>query len=172
MSFPVSAVIFPASFRLYKLSYSGDVVNLIINKLEKVMDKEADIIERMFKRTTKTWRHNVEFYRQIDLAANDSLEVVVWTEDPIYYYLDRGTYVRHAVMDKRFKPKTKPNVIGSSVGAYPDPVFVSKNVNRPGIEPRHFTDEIFDRRINPYLKKLRKIAHDVAWKYSGIGDIR
>jgi hypothetical protein len=105
-----------------------------------------------FKKTTATWDTKVDFEMLISTTSG-SFEVLVGTDNKIYRYVNDGTSVRHAVMSRDFKAKTTPRVIGSVPGAG-GVVFVSKKIKLPGIEARHFDEEIQKKSLKPYRRAM------------------
>lgn len=159
MSFPVTVNIIGKSVRLF--SFPGAPETRIRTMVNKLVNEELVIQKRMFERTTATWRHQPQFI--IDRASSTGDDVIgsVWTDDEIYFWLDRGTSVRYATMSPEFKPKTKPGRLRSDVGAFPDPLFVNRDVPRPGIEARRFSDKIYDSRRNIYANKARTLSRKI-----------
>ena len=112
-----------------------------------------------------TWRDKPQFDVELDTSGDDWYASVS-TDDPIYFYLDNGTAIRYATMHPKFKAKTVPGRIRSTNGSdYQDPVYVRLDKPRPGIEARHFTDNILERRKKPFEKKSRDMVRRLffAW---------
>lgn len=165
----VSVQYIPASFKLYREieKFGGGHYSGVLYTLQNIMHEELMIRKRMYEKTVRTWRHLVKFYVEMKMES-DSLIGSVWTDDEIYFYIDRGTWTRFAHMQNGFRAKTRPHVIGSRAGRYPDPIWKG-SPPRPGIEPRRFTDEIYNRRYDPYMRKLKNFAHNVFRAYFGPG---
>ena len=126
-----------------------------VNKIKKVTEDEAGIIERMFLRTTSTWEHDVSFTVKSEMSSND-ISVTISTDDKIYFYLNYGTSIRYATMSPDFKPKSTYRTIGSRGGAG-QKLYVNKRFPREGIEAREWADEIYIRRSPMYLNKILRI---------------
>lgn len=71
----------------------------------------------------------------------------------IWSWNNRGTKVRYATMDEKFRPKTRPNVLRPTRGAGPrEPLFVDTSRPQPGIKPRLWTTIVAENRG----KKMQK----------------
>lgn len=117
-----------------------DAVRLeLLNELRR----QGRAIREQYERTTRTWRNKPKFEMLISLAKGEA-SVIVGTDDRIYKFIDEGTRVRRAIMSRDWVSKTTPRVI-SSVPGRGHVVFISKSVNRPGIEAREFS-KIIEKR--------------------------
>lgn len=157
----LSIISFPKSIKLF--TKYGMNEHEVFNLIKDKMMHEAKGIKRSFQDSVRNWRHDVSF--NVDIGIDYSLGAVVmdiYTDDPIYYFLDRGTRVRYATMDREFRSKTKPGRIRSGMGAgNPDPIYVNRGVPRPGIEARRFTDMIYKRRIGKFQDAMRQVSNDI-----------
>jgi hypothetical protein len=129
----------------------------------KELQREAKIQIRMFQKTVRTWQSKPDFEYEIDVNDN-VIQATVFTNDKIYYFLDRGTRRRFATMTKGFVSKTQPGVIGSRVGIG-GRAYVNRRVPRPGIEPRRWTDTIFDRRRSIFIKRISQTGSKEVMRY-------
>jgi hypothetical protein len=125
----------------------------IIRTLTNTMKGLAKDIKVDFDTTTRTWGNEPEF-----VIEEAGLEFSVYTTDKIYFFLNRGTSVRHAVMSHDFSPKTRSGYIGSNKGEG-GVVFVSRKINLPGIEARKF-DEAIITKWQPLVPGLLQRAID------------
>ena len=108
----------------------------------------------LFKGTTKNWRHEVEFVSDIDFTP-DGVTIIAGTDDQVYFWLDKGTSVRRAVMSKDWQSKTTPGSLQSGPGRG-RVVFISKKINLPGIEARDFSGKItatIERELEPTFNR-------------------
>jgi hypothetical protein len=128
-----------------------------------VLAQEAGIVTRMFLRTTRTWNHQVDFDTKLT-ERNGDFVLEVWTNDMIYYFVDKGTSVRYATMtyDPLYIPKTSYRKISSRRGEG-GLLYINPNDPKPGIEAREFTLEIARRR-EPYFERKMAKAIDKATK--------
>lgn len=99
----------------------------------------ADDALLLFEKTVATWTNKPLF-----TVEETRSSVKVGTDSPIYGYIDKGTRVRRALMSPDWISKTKPNVISSRSGRG-KMLFVSRKLNRPGIQARNFSRIIKDR---------------------------
>jgi hypothetical protein len=130
-----------------------------------------------FEATTKTWKTEVEFEREVDYKPNGP-EVFVGTDNEIYGYVNNGTRP-HPIFPVRAKmlrfqwggkgsytPKTAPRVIGSRSGGPSGPIVHRPYVQHPGTEARHFDEEI-EKKHGPKFKRAMEKAMSDARKASG-----
>jgi hypothetical protein len=134
-----------------------------------------------FKLTTATWDHMVEWIVRTHISQTlPSPSIEVWTEDPIYRYVDEGTKphpifagIYTGKSDKKalsfpsaFAPKTKPRVLGSGAGMKGGPLTVVPYVQHPGTEAREFSKMIVEKRT-PWFKREMEDALREAVQASG-----
>ena len=134
----------------------GDIVNTSImrQQMELAINQTLELVNRDFNATVRTWNTQVVFLVKKAAQIGDRLEGSVTTDSKVYTYVSLGTKP-HVIKPKNakvlrfkgmYKPKTKPNTIGSgSGGAFGDDVF-SKGVQHPGTEARNFHLEIAKKR--------------------------
>ncbi len=130
---------------------SKDVEKAVI----AAVNSSLEVIERDFKRTTRTWEHKVEFTLIKASMSGAGLEGAVGTDDDVFNFVDKGTKA-HLIVPRtaealafqagKYAPKTSPNVIGSHAGGSSGGIIYASYVDHPGIEARNFTDEIASRR--------------------------
>jgi hypothetical protein len=109
---------------------------------------------QLFKGTVKNWKHDVEFVSDIDFGP-DGVTIIAGTDDQVYFYLDRGTQVRRAVMSLDWQSKTRPGSLQSGPGRG-RVVFISKKISLPGIKARNFSGNItatIERELEPTFNK-------------------
>lgn len=111
----------------------------------------------LFRSSVSTWRNKPEFTVETE-ASGDTITVLAGTDDPVYGYLDRGTSVRYAVMSADWRSKTRPGSLQSVMGRG-RVVVISKRIPRPGIQARHFSEQIratLDREAEPTYNRISK----------------
>lgn len=124
--------------------------------LNKILVEELDIIERMYNRTTKTWKpKDVPTWSKKTGGGERNMRYTISTTDTPFVFIDLGTDIRYATMTPDFSRKTNPRILGSRGGSG-GVQFVNRGVPRAGIEPRKFSDEIVKRRSPKLLTKLQK----------------
>ncbi len=136
------------------------------NEFRKAAEELRSAMLDDFERTTATWEHKVKWESKVEVGASvGGIKVAVFTTDPIYKFIDKGTRVRYAVMSKDFKAKTEPNVILSTPGKGRR-LFVSKKHPRPGIKARNFTKIIkrtqekeFRKTVENAMRRFARRAH-------------
>ena len=127
--------------------------------------RQGKIVERMYKRTVRTWRNKPSFKTKVRgkrMRYGMGYELTISYDRRTkggqhYYWTDWGT-PRHVIRAKRaprlrFRtrstPKTRVRVIGSSRGSTGGAWAAPKAVMHPGTEARMFSAEINDRRRDP-----------------------
>jgi hypothetical protein len=112
-------------------------------------------IRKDFLLTTKTWKHQPKF-RFVKGLKKGKSELLVYTDDEIYYYVDKGTKphliwagIYTGKSDKKalkfpgtFSAKTIPGVLGSFQGSSGGEPVYTPYVEHPGTKPRGFEDMI------------------------------
>lgn len=122
------------------------MANKDANWLEAEIIKElkslAHVAKSRMEQPAQTWRDKPVFTQEGPTYRSGDLVVRVTTEHDHYFWLDEGTKSpRHAVMSRDFRPKTKVRSFNSGAGSGdPNPAHVSKNISRPGIEARKWTE--------------------------------
>ena len=132
-------------------------------KLLSTMHKVEREMKKDFKDTTETWEeHDPKFESLVAMAPNGP-EVMVWTDDEIYGYVNNGT-PEHIITAKTKKamtfnwdgygtyvPKTTPNVIGSVQSSVAQNQVYFAAVVHPGTEARNF-DKVIQEKWQPKFK--------------------
>lgn len=135
--------------------------------IETAMKEEADLVYRDYQKTVATWRGKPDFL----VVKNPEFGYDVYTNNPIYGYLDEGTEA-HVIRAKNyptlrfptappFRAKSKPKVIGSSGGTQPTTGFRSPvEVNHPGIQAREWTKLILAKSRKRLTSRIVKLLRD------------
>lgn len=128
-------------------------------------------IEKDFAATVRTWDDKPEFQSVVDVGtieyAKPSTKVTtgivieVYTEDPVYHFVDAGTKVRYATMSKDFQSKTVPNKLTTRAGRG-RMLFVSKKRPRPGIKARNFSKQIKKKHAQEFKDLMQNATNDGA----------
>ncbi len=139
-----------ANFSLrVKVDKIGDF-NPVVREVKKAMQKEMDVIERMFGKATSTWSaKNKPVWKRTLLARGDAFKARMSTNSTPFTYIETGTKTRWAKMDPRFMPKSTPRSFTAKAGAFPTPLTRGKrNMKRakPGIKARKWREEVSKRR--------------------------
>lgn len=138
-------------------------------------------IKKDFQKTTATWKKKPKFVL-IKGLKKGLVELLVYTDDPIYYYVDKGTKP-HLIwagiytgkseattlkFPGTFSAKTIPGVIGSLEGfSGGNPVY-TPYVEHPGTKPRGFEKAITELWDKTYALRMDN-AMERAAKESGHG---
>jgi hypothetical protein len=136
-------------------------IKKITNEIRKALKEEAKDIKKMYDMAVRTWEEKPKFQTNIVEGPNPSVQV--FTDDPVFTYIDLGTKKRWALMSGDWKSKTTSGMIGSSRGRG-RAVLVGKKAfqkrrmrARPGIKARHFTKNIMMVR-EPALRRRMEAA--------------
>jgi hypothetical protein len=131
-------------------------------KLLAANRKLAKKLQAEFEKTTKTWEGDVpEFVTDTSLTLDEGASLSVILSGPEkgvkkWFWLNRGTDVRHAVMSEDWKSKTTPGFVGSGPGRG-EVVFISRKINLPGIEQRDWS-KIIMKQFRPEYRAAMKEA--------------
>jgi len=132
----------------------------------KGMNEVRKLILSEFMKTVETWNagEKPDFIDLTYHAANGIISEV-YTRSLIYKFVTGGTKTRHAVMTEDFIPKTMPGIIGSGRGRG-SVKYISKKVNKPGIQARNF-DKVIAKKTEPTFKSIMNNALRAAVKRCG-----
>lgn len=143
----------------------------ISREIRNALWKEAIEIHRQYKLCVSTWDEKSKFVKEKVASQKDAI-VRVKTDDPRFYFLDKGTKIRWALMSGDWKSKTRPHWVGSGRGRG-RAVLIGRRAfrrrglaARPGIEARHFTEDIIKAREKPFklaMKEAFKVGVKNAW---------
>lgn len=127
-----------------KISVKIPPVELISSRelaqaIENTLNNTAKAVKTDFLVTVDTWKGKPDFTIQ---RGNDYR--YVYTTSKEYFFVNAGTKVRRAVMSDDFRPKSRPEYIGSNIGRG-GVVFISKKINLPGIKARKFDKTIQEK---------------------------
>lgn len=134
--------------------------------IKKELNKEVDIIERMYQKTISTWNNKPRFVKEIIFTRESAIARVRLDKrlkaSKVYSYLDKGTKKRWALMSQDFSPKTTHRTIGSRQGSGKAVLrgrraMLARGIPaRKGIKAREFSKEISERRKREWEKKMKK----------------
>lgn len=144
-------------------------VNAMLNRMRKLVKEQTGHSNKQFGLTYRTWEHQPEFVEDFEETSSQMIGSATTTDkgstsNP-YPFIARGTSVRYATMSDDFQPKSKPRVIGSSVGRG-NVLYINKARPRPGIEAREYEQEIAKREQPKFSARGKKALGDVV-KVSG-----
>ena len=155
-------IVFQAT--MAKATVSVDKVRLAILT---AMDRYARLVEKEFRKTVSTWEEEVEFVKLKAFPRSGLIEVLVYTDNQVYRWVDAGT-PEHDIWagwytNKSNKtllgfyvpniPKTQPNKIESGIGSAGTSHIMTPFVQHPGIKPRNFDKEIA-KKMQPIFREM------------------
>ncbi len=123
-------------------------------ELISALSKTGDIIQKDFRKTTRTWSTKPTFKKTGVKKSSDRLAIEIFADNEIYYYIVRGTR-EHPVAPVRaralrfragYKSKSRVGIIGSRAGGPFGPTRFSKGHMVSGIKARNFDETIAKRR--------------------------
>lgn len=145
-------------------------------EIVKELDHQAQIVRRMYQKTTQTWSSPRPVFKVTAAVkgppgprggvATQQAIASVETTDERFIWTDLGTRP-HIIRSKRGrllrfrvggKPKTRRRVIGSGRGSRGKNWRSAEVVHHPGTRARQFTQEIQKRRRSAFFKAMRE-AH-------------
>ncbi len=133
------------------------------------MRKAGTAVRRDYKKTTATWKGSKPNFDQLVSLAGGGPTLVIEVNGghgaDKWFWLDRGTKVRYAVMSRNFRAKTSVGKLSSGSGRG-GLIFVNKKRPMPGIKARGWTVLIV-RMWTPRFKRLMEGAMGRAAKKSG-----
>lgn len=130
--------------------------------IERALIRTANQVQAEFKKTTRTWLTQVDFYITRVYRTSAALYINIGTDNEIYRYVSRGTKP-HVIKPKKsrvlayssgYRPKTRIGRISSSAGgSFGNSVF-SGEVNHPGTTGRRFEELIAKKHQNTLQKNV------------------
>jgi hypothetical protein len=123
----------------------------------------GDKIKIDLEQTVANWNDPAVFNVPVVRYSGGSPRVMVTTKSDKWRWLNEGTAVRWALMDKRFRPKTAPGRWKSGPGAGPsEPVWrgYSMGIPQPGIEPRDWSGQAKKRHKDKLKEALREAIRE------------
>jgi len=153
--------------------------NLNVKAFERRMKEGLVEVEKGmlsdFHKTTRTWDHPVKFSSRTRVTSQP-LQVLVWTTDRIYRFVNDGTRAHTIAPRKKggvlafpakTVPKTTPRLISSRQGfKSKKTVFVRGSVRVRGITARKF-DITIQKKWRPKFKQLLQQKLNQAARESG-----
>lgn len=137
----------------------------LVKAAEKELARWGKKFKGEYDKTTATWASRPQFDTEI-AVSDDEMSVQVSTADNVYRFLHDGTKVRWALMSADFEPKTQPRVLGSRPGKG-TVVLRGRSVMKepqPGIQPRHWTQEIIKNEEKNFQRDMIKALDDAVPK--------
>jgi hypothetical protein len=150
----------------------GMAQNAFEKMANDMVDSMAKDAKKKLEKPTKTWNHTPNF--TIEKIVGRDIKVRISTDDEVYYYLDGGTEVRHALMSNPFEPKTQQRSFKARAGKG-KAIKVSRSINKPGIKPRMWTDMVsagMDKSLRLNVAKLlgRLVGDNVNVEWELVSD--
>jgi hypothetical protein len=132
-------------------------LKLVQDAMETAVYQEGEEIKKLFEQTTQHWNKNkFKGFTKEDKRTKAEITSTVGSDDRIYAFINYGTSERYAVMSGDWSSQTTPRVLGSQPGqgtviargrrAVPNPM--------PGIQGRHWDEEIVKKRKPVFIKNL------------------
>ena len=147
----------------------------ITRRLLGASKRSVDRADKEFAKTYATWEHKPKFVKKVK-STGRGIEWTIYTNDQIYTWVSGGTKGPYKLpkdgpgllaFPSGYKAKTTPNLLFSkSGGSFGSMVFVSGQVEHPGIEPRNF-DKAVALYVNPWWVKWCNDAIKVGARESG-----
>lgn len=158
-------------------------VSAMITTIVAEAQKQGKAMVKDFEKTTKTWEgEKPEFRADVIIDPQNAPNMGQFPKEvrlevhpkedgsrgaKKWGFLDKGTKVRHAVMSNPFVAKTTPKLLSSKRGRG-KMIIVRKDINRPGIKARKWSETLQKKWKADYAQAMRKAMGLVA-KASGHG---
>lgn len=146
---------FPSLFLPTTRTVGQVMVHQMETKSERLVKNVGKMMIRDMKSATRTWNHKVDFSIKSRISAK-SITVSIWTDEPIFNFIEGGTDVRRAIMTRDFMPKTSPGWLGSRKGSG-GVSYIGADVAMPGIEARHFYKATAKKHRAYFVSGMREI---------------
>lgn len=141
------------------------------------MTAYARTVEKEFRKIVSTWEEEVEFVTVKAFPRSGTIEVMVYTDNQTYKWVDSGTSPHEiwagwytGLSDKKLLsfytpsvPKTKPGKLESGISSAGETHIMTPYVQHPGIKPRGF-DKKIARMMKPVFREMMATAiHDAIY---------
>jgi hypothetical protein len=157
---------------LWKVEALTPKIKIDTSQLKSVivqeMTRQGEIIERMYERTTNTWRDKPKFSKTLKRGArtwimrvgydpsSEAGKKYLWTDWGTEPHIIRANKAPRLAFGTTFVPKTRRGVIGSGAGKRGGRIVRPKQVRHPGTEAREFTKTIYNRRKDHFSRGMAK----------------
>ena len=126
----------------------------MLEEMKRQLELYKPFIKRDFEQTTRTWKGEKPVFVVVKSVKGSELRLSLRVTGPEkgrkrWWWLEKGTPVRYAVMSKDFEAKTVPGKVVSYLGKGAA-VHVSKLHPRPGIKARMWRKAIRDEHVKPF----------------------
>ena len=130
------------------------------------LESEVKEVEKLYKKTDRTWAQQVVFNKKIRADAKE-VSGTVWAEDRIYWFVHESVSVMRAVLSPDFVARTKPRVLDSFSGRG-GRLYASKRISKPPYKARKFTETIIKERKPEFKKRMEQAILRGAKSYVGL----
>lgn len=157
------AVEITTDFKSQNFSNSVRAMQNVVSAAEKAaLDAAVPELLKMSQATVSTWENQPHFSVKRIKGAN-GWRAELWVNDARWTWLDQGTKVRYATMQKGFITKTKVGVLYSYAGKG-QVAFVSRKKPMPGIAARGWSKLMSDR-VGPIIRGAYQDEFHKRWKF-------
>jgi hypothetical protein len=145
----------PIRMKIWKV----DEVRLAL--LNATRDYATQNLKPDLEKTTSTWVGDRPTWVVKKSLAKETVSSAVLAEGSAFgvrkwLWLEEGTKIRYATMQKGFKAKTKVGNLQSGSGSRTrHPMFVSKHHPKKGIQARNWRKVMQEKHKKPYAKAMR-----------------
>jgi DNA-binding transcriptional ArsR family regulator len=153
--------IMSATFILKPINPRKLKVDAIRLEILNELGKQNTLTKQEYEKCTSTWTHKPKFVVEQHLRT-DYAAGLVTTDDEVFWYVDKGTEIRWALMSSDWKSKTRRGYIGSSGGSGRVVVagkryMIRHHIDpRPGIKARDFSGMIYRKRVGQFGTAMRQ----------------
>lgn len=149
---------------------------LFFSAIRKGLDETAELTEKQFAKTTRTWAKPVKF-KKVLKTVSSPFRALITTDNFIYKMVNDGTKDHVITPTKAHgllvfpavsRPKTTPRLISSKAGFKSKKmIFVRGPIKVKGIKAREF-DKTIAKWLLPKFKKIMQKELDKAVRASGM----
>lgn len=125
------------------------------------LDEAVPVALKLAQATVATWDNKPNFTVK-KVKGPSGWRAELWVNDARWTWLDQGTKVRYATMQKGFVAKTRAGVLYSYAGKG-QVAFVSKKKPMPGIAARGWSKLISDR-VGPIIRAVYQAEFHKRWQ--------
>jgi hypothetical protein len=137
------------------LTDSQVVKNKLRKEIMRVTREEGQIQKRILDKLTYDWWAPETIVVEYEEEEKSNLiSVKVFIDNMYFYFVDQGTSVRYATMDKDYKVRSESGKLTLKSRGLDGVAYINTKEPRPGIAPRNFIKTLEEKRRKKFQTKI------------------
>jgi len=158
---------------MFEMTVESQVPNFVAQlgriqaALTTALEAEVNEIEKLYKKTDRTWDQQVKFNKKVRVDSKE-ISGTVWAEDRIYYFVHESVKNFRAILSPNYVARTKVGVLDSFSGQG-HRLYASKRIDiKPPYKARKFTQAIIVKRKPKFKSRMEAAMLRGAKSYVGL----